>query len=415
MARPKVILQLYPMLPARDRAERERKRPLARDGALYHKVLHDWLDIVKAADAMGVWGVSTIEHHLHSEGYEVGPNPGVLNAWWAGHVKRARIGALGYVMAAQDPIRVAEETAILDHITEGRFFCGVARGYQSRWTNILGQFTDSVATVSSDLGGKDDVRNREIFEERMMMLLKCWTEDAVEVKGSYYQIPYPHGTGVKGYPAWRSARAAGAPGEIGADGAVRKVSVVPKPYQSPHPPVFQAVSASADSIRFAARNGFRPVYFTKLEKMEEFSHLYVKEANQAGHPFKLGERQCVCRWIHVADTEKEYDEKLRRYDLDIYQNFYVPFFPQFPSETTGLDWIQNIKDSGIFLGGTLEQLIEGWLETYKKVPSEFITLIWHYAQCPKEEVLHELEVFMTKVLPHLSAPEPCGVTVGGFA
>ena len=144
MAPPKVILQLYPMLPSDGEDGRKRSRPLGRDAELYHRVLHDWIDIIKAADDMGVWGASTIEHHLHSEGYEVGPNPGVLNAWWAGQVKNIHVGALGYVMATQDPIRVAEETAILDHITKGKFFVGFARGYQSRWANILGQFTDTV-------------------------------------------------------------------------------------------------------------------------------------------------------------------------------------------------------------------------------------------------------------------------------
>jgi alkanesulfonate monooxygenase SsuD/methylene tetrahydromethanopterin reductase-like flavin-dependent oxidoreductase (luciferase family) len=91
MPKPKVIVQIYPMLPTADRAEREQRRPLGRDRDLYHDVLHDWLDIVKAADDLGVWGISTIEHHLHSEGYEVGPNPGVLNAWWASHVKRGSV------------------------------------------------------------------------------------------------------------------------------------------------------------------------------------------------------------------------------------------------------------------------------------------------------------------------------------
>ena len=52
-----------------------------------HSEARGVLDIVRAADAMGVWGVSTIEHHFHSEGYEVGPNPGVLNAYWAAIVK----------------------------------------------------------------------------------------------------------------------------------------------------------------------------------------------------------------------------------------------------------------------------------------------------------------------------------------
>ena len=148
MPSPKVILQLYPMLPADGEDGRKRARPLGRNADLYHKVLHEWLDVIKAADEMGVWGASTIEHHLHSEGYEVGPNPGILNAWWAAHVKQMHVGALGYVMAVQDPIRVAEETAILDHITKGKFFVGFARGYQSRWTNILGQFSGAVATVS---------------------------------------------------------------------------------------------------------------------------------------------------------------------------------------------------------------------------------------------------------------------------
>ena len=51
------------------------------------------------------------------------------------------------------------------------------------------------------------------------------------------------------------------------------------------------------------------------------------------------------------------------------------------------------------------------------MPSEYITLIWHYAQIPKDEMLYELEVFMNQVLPELEAPEPAGteVLVGGAA
>ena len=104
MARPKVICQLYPMLPAEDRADRERKRPLGRNRELYHQVLHEMHGMVKEIDELGVWGISTIEHHLHSEGYEVGPNPGVMNAFWMSQVKNAYVGSLGYVMATQDPI-----------------------------------------------------------------------------------------------------------------------------------------------------------------------------------------------------------------------------------------------------------------------------------------------------------------------
>ena len=402
MATPKVIVQLYPMLPAKDRADRERKRPLGRNSELYHRVLHESLGLVKTIDEMGVWGISTIEHHLHSEGYELGPNPGVLNAWWAGQVKRAYLGALGYVMATRDPIRVAEETAILDHMTNGRFFVGLTRGYQARWTNILGQSIDAVATLSD--GSADDAKNRQIFEERTLMLLQCWAEESVAAKQAHYQIPYPYDTGVRGYPAWKSAQTAGAPGEVGPDGSIRRVSVVPSPYTKPHPPIFVPISGSAASIPFLARNGFRPTYFTGLETVLQFVRLYVEEARAAGLPFVLGERQNIVRWIHVGRNEQEFRDKLMRYDYDMYDNFYTAFFSKLPHFANADATLQSMIDSGIFLGGTVEQLKQQWRHIYATLPAEYITLIWHYAQVPKEVVLDELDVFMNKVLPELDAP-----------
>ena len=350
---------------------------------------------------LGVWGASTIEHHLHSEGYEVSPNPGILNAYWAAQkFRNLRIGALGYVMPTQDPIRVAEETAILDHLTRGRYFVGLARGYQSRWTNILGQFSESVATVSD--GSANDQLNRAIFEERVEMLLECWRNDSVSLNGPHYQAPYPFDTGVVGYPAWKSARDAGARGEIDEKGNVRRVSVVPAPYQVPHPPVFVASSRSDDSIRYCARKGFIPTYFSKWKDIVRQSGIYVDEGAKAGGKYKLGQRQNIVRWMHIGDTEADYDRKLREYDLDIYKNFYTPFFPQFPSDPD-IDWVKNIKESGIFTGGTVDSVRSQWQEMFREVPLEYITLIFHYAQQPAAEVIKELELFMTKVVPTLEA------------
>lgn len=402
MATPKVIVQLYPVLPAQDRADRERRRPLGRDSETYHRVLHESLDLVKTIDGMGVWGISTIEHHLHSEGYELGPNPGVLNAWWAGVVKRAYLGSLGYVMATRDPIRVAEETAILDHMTKGRFFVGLTRGYQARWTNILGQHIDAVATLSD--GSADDAKNRELFEERTLLLLKCWAEDSLEARTPRYQIPYPHETGVRGYPAWRSAQTAGTPGEVGPDGTIRRVSVVPRPFSKPHPPVFVAMSGSINSIPFLARHGFRPTYFTGLENVLQFARLYVEEALAAGLPFTLGQRQNIVRWIHVGRDEQRFRERLLSYDYEMYANFYTAFYPKLPHFEDADATLQSMKESGIFMGGTVEQLKQQWRDSYAALPAEYITLIWHYAQCPAEVVLEELDVFMNKVLPELDAP-----------
>ena len=232
----------------------------------------------------------------------------------------------------------------------------------------------------------------------------CWAEDAVEIRQPNYEIPYPYETGVRGYPAWRSAATAGAPGEVGADGEIRRVSVVPRPYTRPHPPVFVAMSGSASSIPFLARNGFRPTYFTGLDNVLQFARTYVDEARAAGLPFALGERQNIVRWIHVGRTEQEFRDKLLKYDYEMYANFYTAFFPKLPHFEDADATMQSMKESGIFMGGTVEQLKSQWRQIYATLPAEYITLIWHYAQCPAQLVLDELEVFMTKVLPELDAP-----------
>ena len=395
----KPIIQLYPVIPAPGK-ERETLRPIGRNSERYQQVIRAWAKLAQAADQLGYWGFSTIEHHFHSEGYEVGPNPGVLNAWWAGLTKNLRMGALGYVMSTQDPVRVAEECAILDHILEGRFFAGFARGYQSRWTNILGQHYNSKATLSD--GSNDDTWNREIFEEQMDIVLKCWTEDAVSYNGKFFQIPYPYETGVEGYPAYELTRKSGAYGEVGSSNEVRKVSVVPAPYQKPHPPVFVATSASKDSAIYCGKKGFVACYFAPIDKAAEHGQAYWEAARAAGHQIRYGERQALVRWIHVNDSWEEYRQSIARNDVDIYVDFYSKFFPQaFDMSKIRADPVQAVIDSGLYVGGTVEDVCQQLQNQLDRFPVEYLVLIWHWAQQPTHDVLREMERFAKDVLPRL--------------
>ena len=401
MARPKVIVNLYPVLPARDEADRAARRPLGRNAALYHEVIHDLTDVIKAADACGAWAVSTIEHHLHSEGYEVSPAPGILNAYWASQVQRARVGTIGYVVGTRDPIRVAEEMAVLDHLTRGKFFAGFARGYQNRWTSILGQYTDTQATVSD--GGDDDRANRAIFEERVDQILACWTQETVNFDGAYYQVPYPYASGVVNFPAKDVARRLGAPGEIDDSGAVRRVAVVPAPYQRPHPPVFTAVSASMESIEFCAERGIAPVYFSSLQGIVDMAQHYVAHGRRQGLDYQLGERQCIVRWPHFTNGPAHTRAALATQDEEFYRNIYGSFFPPLVAGAT--DMVQRIIDTGLFPCGSVDEQIAYWRAALAQVPCEYICLIWHFAQVPKDIVIAEIETFMTRVLPELDVPE----------
>ncbi|MPZ23035.1 MAG: LLM class flavin-dependent oxidoreductase [Dehalococcoidia bacterium] len=417
----KVIIQMYPVMPARDEHERETRRPLGRDRDLYYDVIHGMTDVVKAADELGYWGFTTVEHHFHSEGYELGPSPGILNAHWASQVKQLRVGQLGYVMGAQHPLRVAEETAILDHLTHGKFFVGFARGYQSRWTNVIGQHLNSRAALPPGVDGtssaeaeaqrqSDDELNRRIFEDQVDLVLKSWTQESIEHKSDYFQVPYPHDTGVVGYPAAQTARRMGGPGEIGDDGEVRRLSVVPAPFQRPHPPVFISSAASMEAVEYAAKKDFNIGYFLDIDKLEERAIYYREVAKNLGRDVPLGYHQGNIRWIHFSEDQAGFDDALKAFDLDIYKNFYAAFFPNshFTPGTTDKEWVQSIKDSGLFIGGTVDDVKRRLVSEWERVPAEYLIFIWHYAQQPKEDVIREMEVFMKEVYPEIrdAFPEP---------
>lgn len=401
----KIIVQTFPVIPAESPQERAAMRPLGRNVQRYQETLTGWHDIVQAADDLGVWGWATIEHHFHSEGYEVGPNPGVLAGYWAAITKHIRVGALGYVMSTQNPIRVAEETAIIDHLAKGRSFVGFARGYQDRWTNIVGQHLGARATHSD--GGSDDQINRAIFEEQVDMVLNAWTNDSVDHNSPLWQIPHPYDEGIDWWMS-ESTKWLGAPGEIGDDGRVHRVSVVPAPYQDPHPPVFVASLGSPSSVEYAASKDFTPVYFGPRARTIEQGPNYRRIAKEVnGKDYALGEHMCVVKNIEIGENDQDVYNKIAKHDADIWKNFINPLSkiltPEraLPDNASMDQIVENARTSEVFVSGTVDSVRDQLVAEYKELPAEYLCLIMHYAQHPKEDVIKTLETFMTEIKPAL--------------
>ena len=406
----KIILQTFPVIPAESPQERAALRPLGRNRERYQDTLDGWHDIVQAADDLGVWGFATIEHHFHSEGYEVGPNPGVLAAHWAAITKNIRVGELGYVMSTQNPFRIAEEAAIIDHLAKGRSFVGFARGYQDRWTNIVGQHLGSRAAHSD--GSADDTLNREIFEEQVDLVLKAWTQDSIEHNSPRWQVPYPYEQGIDWWMA-ESTKWLGAPGEIGDDGNLRRISVVPKPYQDPHPPVLIASLGSPRSVEYAARNDFIPVYFGPRERTIEQGPAYQRIAKETnGKDYAIGEHMCLVKNVEIGANEQDVYNKMAKHDSDIWMHFINPLLKVLAPDkalpdNASMDMIvDNMRNADTFVAGTVDQVRDQLVREYQELPSEYFTVIMHYAQHPKEDVIRTLETFMKEIKPALDEATP---------
>lgn len=282
--------------------ERETLRPIGRNTERYQQMLNELRTLAIMADDLGIDAFSTTEHHFHTEGGEVSVNPVLLYADFAARTKRIKFAPMSIVLPTADPIRVAEDMAILDQLTQGRTAVCFARGYQKRWMKILGQGGES-ATGQGDAG---DTANRDVYDEKLEIVKKAWTMDAFDHDGDHYQVPYPYKDGIDGWAAPDWTRKYGTDGEIDDDGIIRKIGVVPRPYQEPHPPIWAPFTLSEKSLIDCARRGMMPwVFEASPEGFLAWAEKYRAEANAAGFDLGLGENLGAVRAITIADT---YDE-----------------------------------------------------------------------------------------------------------
>src|SRR5579863_1599520 len=170
------------------RAEIERGRVGLR-GDAYDRMLRELSAEARLADDLGYDSISFTEHHFHIEGFELSNNPVMLDLFVGMQTKRLRVGQLGIVLPAENPIRVAENIAMLDHMTGGRANAGFARGYQRRWVDIMAQQTHGIHGAQPHQHDEIDAANRAAFEECFRIIKAAWTEETLTFDGRYWRVP----------------------------------------------------------------------------------------------------------------------------------------------------------------------------------------------------------------------------------
>ncbi len=296
----KFMYFVLPTLPA-TLEERKKLRPIASHPDRWQRMIEEVVELAQFAEEVGFDGFCFPEHHLHSEGIEMGSLP-VLTQHVIHNTKRIKVGPIGYVLPGWNPLRLALEIAWLDQLTKGRTFVGFARGYQNRWLSQMAQKIHVSATASDK--SEVDKTNREAFEEVFRFLKLAWGDEPFRFKGKYYEYPHPQeGTP---WPAHEWTRQYGFPGEVDELGRIQKLNVVPKPYQRPHPPLFQAFSVSEETIRWCARENITPtILLPQPQVVRQFAEAYRDEASKAGRNLKLGEGIGVLHAVYLGANKQE--------------------------------------------------------------------------------------------------------------
>ena len=359
-------------------------------GDLYTRMLAELSEQARLADDLGYDSISFTEHHFHIEGFELSNNPVLLDLFVGMQTRRIRVGQLGIVLPAQNPIRVAEDIAMLDHMTGGRANAGFARGYQRRWVDIMAQQTHGIHGALPHEHDAIDAANRAAFEEGFRIIKRAWTEDLLAVDGRYWRVP-------AGETPW-TLEATARYGAGVQDGIVRQVAVVPKPVQKPHPALFQPFASSERSIRWCAQENVTAILPPLHPKLER--RLFDLYAEVSGRP--LGDGIGILRDVVIAATDEEAMAIWHNSGAFCGAAWFEPF--GFSKGLTDPDTgaVPDLMAESLLLVGSVDTVTRQLEALRRRLPTQWLFAWTYNGLIPHATLMHSIEAFWTKVLPRLA-------------
>ncbi|MBF6568819.1 MAG: LLM class flavin-dependent oxidoreductase [Candidatus Binataceae bacterium] len=231
------------------------------------------IDQAELADQIGFRSMWLAELHF-TRAFSVMPAPQLVAAAIAARTRRLRLGIGVYILPVHHPLRLAEEAAALDILSEGRLEFGAGRGHP--FTRVYEGFG-----VPAD-------QSRERFDECLEIVRRAWTEPRLSFKGKFHSF--------------------------------ENVELVPKPVQKPYPPIHVG-AVSPPSFISAGEQGFNvmcPAQVVPVPAIKEMIASYRDAARRAGHP-QSSLRVSLLLPVFVARTRAEAEEIPRHGIMSYYE------------------------------------------------------------------------------------------------
>ncbi len=217
----------------------------------------DLTEQATVGEELGFKAVWLAEHHFTR--YGLGASSLIIASNIAARTERIRLGTAVLIPPLHHPVRLAEDTATLDVLSDGRLDVGFGRGAaSSEYVNF----------------GIDHAESQARYRETIEMVEALWTTRDYTFEGEYHTATH--------------------------------INLVPTPLQDPHPPVYVAATRSAESLDFVASTGRRLIVGVVLNTDDAVDLLqrFLQMSKQSGHGVSAAEVPFF-RYFYVAETEEQ--------------------------------------------------------------------------------------------------------------
>jgi len=332
------------------------------------EMVRDQMHLALLAEPLGYDAVWPPEHHFTD--YSACPDNVQFLSWLAGRTTRLKLATGAVIVPWNDPLRVVEKMAFLDHLSGGRAVLGLGRG---------------LARVEYQHFGIEMASSRDRFDEAARMIVDGLEKGFVEGAGPYY-------------PQLRT-------------------EVRPRPLRSFRDRLF-AVGISPESVEAVARLGARLMVFSQ-QPWEMFAQgtlaayrAHWSKLQQGPAPAPLTGDLMFCH-ENAAEAERLALEYMSNYYLTIIHHYEllghhlegVKGYELYNDAGKALRAVGAENSAKIYCGiqtwGTPEQIVDK-LRARKALLGDFdLALIAHYGGMPLEVAEQSLRLFATRVLPEL--------------
>jgi alkanesulfonate monooxygenase SsuD/methylene tetrahydromethanopterin reductase-like flavin-dependent oxidoreductase (luciferase family) len=333
------------------------------------QVIHQELDQMKWTEELGFDQLWITEHHFIEYGLSVDP-PSIAAAA-AMRTERVRIGLAAAILPFHDPIRLAEQLALVDIMSKGRLDVGIGRG--NRPMEFHGYQIPQI-------------ESRQRFDEMQQMLVGLWTQEYFSFTGKHYRIP--------------------------------RVRMIPKPYQKPHPPLY-VVCVGPDTIKQTASQGIpmlNSVLFGPIDPLVGNRDLYANTMREAGFDAAAVQAALgkwgVSRHVYVAPTDRQAFEEAKEAELwyqSALKRFLVPdriedahpdlqpAFRAMAERLAKVTWDDLVRETLVF--GSPDTVCRH-MEAMRKIGVGQAMCWMNFGGLPHAQVRRSMELFSKEVMPH---------------